>query len=68
MRLEVFTRIDLASELRCGLKKKHTFYQKWQEVAHGRLLSACKALTKIRKLLGVNVQISIAAQEVNVAG
>ena len=68
MRPEVSTRIDLASKLRCCFKKKHTFHQKWQARAHGRLLSACKALAQIRKLLGVNVQISIAAQEVNVAG
>ena len=36
--------------------------------AHGRFLSACKALAQIRKLLGVNVQINIAEQQVNVAG
>ena len=36
--------------------------------AHGRFLSACKALAQIRKLLGVNVQINIAEKQVNVAG
>ena len=31
-------------------------------------LSACKTLAQVRKLLGVNVQINIAEQQVNVAG
>ena len=59
--------IDACNGLGVSLEK-HTFYQKWQERAHGRFLSACKALAQIRKLLGINVQINIAEQQVNVAG
>ena len=45
-----------------------SFYQKWQERSQRRFLSAVKALAQVRKLLGVNVQINIAEQQVNVAG
>ena len=46
----------------------HAFYQKWQERSQRRFLSAVKALAQVRKLLGVNVQINFAEQQVNVAG
>ena len=48
--------------------ERHAFYQKWQERCHRRFLSACKTLAQVRKLMGVNVQINIAEQQVNVAG
>ncbi len=55
-------------EFQLALIDKHAFYQKWQERCHRRFLSACKTLAQVRKLLGVNVQINIAEQQVNVAG
>ena len=45
-----------------------SFYQKWQDRSQRRFLSAVKALAQVRKLMGVNVQINIAEQQVNVAG
>ena len=55
-------------EFQLALIDKHAFYQKWQERCHRRFLSAVKTLAQVRKLLGMNVQINIAEQQVNVAG
>ena len=40
--------------------------QRRQDQTQRRLTNACKALAQIRKLLGPNIQINVAEQEVNV--
>ena len=55
-------------EFHFAFQDGHAFYQKWQDRCHRRFLSAVKTLAQVRKLLGVNVQINIAEQQVNVAG
>jgi hypothetical protein len=37
-------------------------------IATKRLLLAAKALAQVRKLMGVNLQINVAEQQLNVAG
>ena len=40
--------------------------QRRQDRTQRRLTNACKALAQIRKLLGPNIQINVAEQQVNV--
>ena len=42
------------------------FLQRRQDRTQRRLTNACKALAQIRKLLGPNIQINVAEQQVNV--
>ena len=44
------------------------YYQRRQDQAHRRYLSAIKALAQVRRLLGPSVQVNIAERQVNVAG
>ena len=42
------------------------YHQRRQDRAHRRFLSACKTLAQVRKLVGPNVQVNVAEQQVNV--
>ena len=44
------------------------YHQRRQDRAHRRFLSACKTLAQVRKLVGPNVQVNVAEQQVNVMG
>ena len=56
-------------EFECGgaTLPEGEYVQRRHDRAHRRFLSACKALAQVRKLLGPNIQVNVAEQQVNIA-
>ena len=48
--------------------KRGEFFEKRLGRAHRRLLSAVKTLAQVRRLMGVNVQVNFADQQINLCG